>query len=901
MEQNKCNKCGRPMQYATEPKCNYCDSCMSEYCGCKLGRIKEIEPTCDSTAVIPSITVDSIEGITNLANCLVHVNSTNTTYYVDDKHRIMITWAGPVNIPGYDMAKNPNHYKNQIVTDTDAKIAVIYDNNGRGFTFGIEQDADFTEAVSAATSNKIEQMAADGEFKPILDDLFNDYYDELQEYTDSQLGNKVDKNGVGQITYNNLSQSIREMLTGGNTPVVGIGAVSTDNIVDNTISYQKLNENGKNGVAGFNQTKTLAFDWEQGSRHNAQGELIDSSNTIVITEPFSLKMGLRIKVNDGYKAAVYTHDENAAWFMWSGFEQKDFFIGNAFNSAHLNSQFYISIRKTDDSDLTPSEGFDAVTVTEPQANVKPSYSSLDLGTQRLINGDATTLKITDSSTLGSTYDTTIEGIKYPNGQVSSEMNRAFLSTPIFLPKGAVLTTTDGWEFILTIASTVPTTQKVIYPSGQGFQTSVTVPYNDVFYIQYRYEDNGGIYDTASDFINHLSIAMPPITSGNKIIYVSGTGNDDTGDGSYSSPYREITKAISAGANTIVCEGGYKYSPLNYTGVSNLRIVGEFPTYSAPGNIVQAKPYFDTSTILTGNTIDEGRVKIPYTAEQGSDMYACLVAKTKDVKDSDSTRSDGYYVTIYSDGDKDTSHRYIPVLEEDGVEGHFYYDGSYIYINPYSDNDVDTEYSLVDSAASNIARLVYLYRCHNITFENFCFKHAKGKLFLAEKCTEIRVVNCDFCGSSRDDNIAALNSNINITNCVSYLARNDGYNFHGFGESIVTKCIGCHCFDDGISHHDQCNHTITGGEYYDNHKGGISSPTYGCSSDITGCYIHDNTTGIHTGSDTDHGTSYINLNNNLVTRNTTGVRLSGCTGVMYNNKVVDNTNNINNTSSVVIYQ
>lgn len=164
MEQNTCNKCGRPMQYATEPKCNYCDACMNEYCGCKLGRIKEVEPTCDSTAVIPSITVESVEGITNLANCLVHVEDINTTFYVDDKHRVMITWAGPVNIPGYDIEGNPNHYKDQIVMDTEAGIAVIYDKHGVGYTFGIEQGLDVQEEVN----NTIAAMAESGELQTII-------------------------------------------------------------------------------------------------------------------------------------------------------------------------------------------------------------------------------------------------------------------------------------------------------------------------------------------------------------------------------------------------------------------------------------------------------------------------------------------------------------------------------------------------------------------------------------------------------------------------------------------------------------------------------------------------------------------------------------------------------------
>lgn len=158
MEQNTCNKCGRPMQYATEPKCNYCTPCMSEYCGCKLGRIKEMEPTCDSTAVIPSITVESVEGITNLANCFVHVNDINTTFYVDDKHRVMIVWAGPVDMPGYDMEENPNKYKDQIVTDIGKGLAVIYDKHGKGFTFGIYQNLDMKGIITQVVDDKINEL-----------------------------------------------------------------------------------------------------------------------------------------------------------------------------------------------------------------------------------------------------------------------------------------------------------------------------------------------------------------------------------------------------------------------------------------------------------------------------------------------------------------------------------------------------------------------------------------------------------------------------------------------------------------------------------------------------------------------------------------------------------------------
>ena len=90
--------CGRPINYAPEKECKFNDCCLSETCGCSLGRIKKDADPCKSCCVIPSVTVETVDGITNLANCFVHVAKINTTFYIDDKHRPMIIWAGPVEV-----------------------------------------------------------------------------------------------------------------------------------------------------------------------------------------------------------------------------------------------------------------------------------------------------------------------------------------------------------------------------------------------------------------------------------------------------------------------------------------------------------------------------------------------------------------------------------------------------------------------------------------------------------------------------------------------------------------------------------------------------------------------------------------------------------------------------------
>lgn len=88
--------CGRLMRYAPKHKCNYNSCCLNEYNYKMPACIRNKQPDCTAQAVIPSVTIDTIDGITNLANCFVHVTSINTTFYIDDKHRPMFIWAGPV-------------------------------------------------------------------------------------------------------------------------------------------------------------------------------------------------------------------------------------------------------------------------------------------------------------------------------------------------------------------------------------------------------------------------------------------------------------------------------------------------------------------------------------------------------------------------------------------------------------------------------------------------------------------------------------------------------------------------------------------------------------------------------------------------------------------------------------
>lgn len=144
------------MNYAPEQKCNYNNCCLNEYNYKMPACIRNKQPDCTAQAVIPSITVETTDGLTNLANCFVHVSSNNTTFYVDEKHRIMTTWSGLVSVKDYDFQDNPLNLRNQIAYDASNNLACIYDEQGNSFLFQIAQvENDYNVLVNKPSINGV--------------------------------------------------------------------------------------------------------------------------------------------------------------------------------------------------------------------------------------------------------------------------------------------------------------------------------------------------------------------------------------------------------------------------------------------------------------------------------------------------------------------------------------------------------------------------------------------------------------------------------------------------------------------------------------------------------------------------------------------------------------------------
>lgn len=134
-----CTKCGRPMEYCKGQCCGKPQGCdCKEYGPAVCGVIRQRQPECPYTAVIPSMVVEHADNLKDLCDTFVHVSDLNTTFYIDDKHRTIITWAGPVEYDNYDLAANSLNLRSQFLLDFANDRGAYYDKTGnyKVFHFG---------------------------------------------------------------------------------------------------------------------------------------------------------------------------------------------------------------------------------------------------------------------------------------------------------------------------------------------------------------------------------------------------------------------------------------------------------------------------------------------------------------------------------------------------------------------------------------------------------------------------------------------------------------------------------------------------------------------------------------------------------------------------------------------
>lgn len=138
--------------------------------------------------------------------------------------------------------------------------------------------------IESITIEQLQKWLDDGTFAEIL----KGFTETLQNEIDTLSESKIDKNGVGQVTLNNLSQEVKEALTGGSVAIVGRKAISDVNIISGSIKKYNCEFYNSNNKFNYYDCKSFQYGYLKGST-GENGSIVtpynDNENQILISIP----------------------------------------------------------------------------------------------------------------------------------------------------------------------------------------------------------------------------------------------------------------------------------------------------------------------------------------------------------------------------------------------------------------------------------------------------------------------------------------------------------------------------------------------------------------------------------------------------------------------------------------
>lgn len=189
-----------------------------------------------------------------------------------------------------------------------------------------------------------------------------------------------------------------------------------------------------------------------------------------------------------------------------------------------------------------------------------------------------------------------------------------------------------------------------------------------------------------------------------------------------------------------------------------------------------------------------------------------------------------------------------------------------------------------TSSTGMSYLAAFRKINNLVLEDLIFQESDvGSLCSILNCANFTVRNCQFIAAHDGHGVQVNGSSGEFINCkATYAGKNikgertatdthrDGFNIHGAGSINLINCVAAYNLDDGVSHHDLTSGFISGGEYYNNGKAGIASPTYGAKVNIHNVDCHNNPYGVYTEysedmNSTESGGS-VQIFNSIITNN-----------------------------------
>ena len=349
------------------------------------------------------------------------------------------------------------------------------------------------------------------------------------------------------------------------------------------------------------------------------------------------------------------------------------------------------------------------------------------------------------------------------------------------------------------------------------------------------------------------------------VYVSSSGSDNN-DGRIQTPFATIQKAISNGYKNICVMPGIYREAVVANNISDLHIYAY--NGDAYGEAPRSRPIFTNGKFVSASEAAKTGNVFSFALEEVPATYRSVFVDKTTAPETSGTRP-SYSAGLWANHtDKYADVKLKPVLtnaEMQEQQYSFFFDGSTVYANvPDADisgftvvGDKNTMFSFIN--------------CNGLELSGIKIMYGRNNNLLAYKSNNVTVNDCEFGFTMYSDNACADYSDVEYNNCLSYKARNDGFNTHFYGISKLNNCRGVYNYDDGESSHEYCEVIVNGGEYAHNVKGG-HSPVNGCKFTCNNSYTHDNNYGL-----------YMIADANFDLRDST-VLLNGSVSV--NNKVAD---------------
>ena len=380
--------------------------------------------------------------------------------------------------------------------------------------------------------------------------------------------------------------------------------------------------------------------------------------------------------------------------------------------------------------------------------------------------------------------------------------------------------------------------------------------------------------------NDLPLAIKKIGTASVIspCYVATTGSDSNNGTSPDSPFKTIQKAIDSGFKNIIVSPGKYQEQVSISGLDgvSIRCVSTGTENVFDDNHVRmSRAKVDNSIDVTGLTAYDTIYRTALTLEQTSSFYKVFIGQTSDVIYDGAGyygRKNTYNAILWEvTGDSSTTKQLVPVLTEadcKATAGTFYYDGSYLYINPYGGTITGKTYKRLNLDAKQTG--VKISGSNDITLDGIDVCYFPYNNISIENSENVTLRNCDSLCSCYENGVSINTSVANFHDCRSILAGADGFNIRGSGNCSFYNCSAFFCGDDGISHHDATTGIIDGGEWANCYKGGIS-PCYGSDVTVKNAYCHDNVYGVYCVAESNsdrHTDKFILIDNILTVDNNT---------------------------------